>query len=87
MARRFSCRYCSGNDEEPQDHCMDCERPRSDVTPVMREALKHVASGKSMRGLFSSSTYWALRRKNLIEDSDTITDAGRAVVAQRDGES
>ncbi len=30
MSRRpkFSCRYCGGNDETPQDHCMDCERPK-----------------------------------------------------------
>jgi len=26
-AKRFSCKYCGGNDEEPQDHCMDCPRP------------------------------------------------------------
>lgn len=23
----FHCEYCGGNDEDPQDHCMDCERP------------------------------------------------------------
>lgn len=23
------CAYCGGNDEEPQDHCMDCSRPQS----------------------------------------------------------
>ena len=22
------CEYCGGNDEEPQDHCMDCTRPQ-----------------------------------------------------------
>lgn len=21
------CAYCGGNDETPQDHCMDCQRP------------------------------------------------------------
>lgn len=24
---RFACVYCGGNDEDPQDHCVDCERP------------------------------------------------------------
>lgn len=23
----FFCGYCGGNDEDPQDHCADCERP------------------------------------------------------------
>lgn len=25
------CEYCGGNDEEPQDHCMDCTRPVQQV--------------------------------------------------------
>lgn len=27
MAARWSCKYCGGNDEFPQDHCQDCTRP------------------------------------------------------------
>ncbi len=27
MNKRWSCTYCGGNDENPPDHCMDCERP------------------------------------------------------------
>jgi hypothetical protein len=26
------CEYCGGNDEEPQDHCMDCTRPAQQVS-------------------------------------------------------
>ena len=26
------CEYCGGNDEEPQDHCMDCTRPVQQVS-------------------------------------------------------
>ena len=26
------CEYCGGNDEEPQDHCMDCTRPVRQVS-------------------------------------------------------
>lgn len=25
------CHYCGGNDEEPQDHCMDCARPSDSI--------------------------------------------------------
>ncbi|ATI15702.1 hypothetical protein [Bordetella phage vB_BbrM_PHB04] len=50
------------------------------ITPVMRDALERVARGLSLRGYAHASTYWALRRKGLIFDSETITDAGRAAI-------
>lgn len=28
------CEYCGGNDEFPQDHCMDCTRPAGDVAAL-----------------------------------------------------
>jgi hypothetical protein len=31
------CDYCGGNDEDPQDHCMDCTRPRWE--PVTQKLL------------------------------------------------
>ena len=31
------CEYCGGNDEDPQDHCMDCTRPRWE--PVTQKLL------------------------------------------------
>ena len=31
------CEHCGGNDEDPQDHCMDCTRPRWE--PVTQELL------------------------------------------------
>jgi hypothetical protein len=33
------CEHCGGNDEDPQDHCMDCTRPRWEpVTPKLLAA-------------------------------------------------
>lgn len=29
------CAYCGGNDEEPQDHCMDCTRPEQQPVGVV----------------------------------------------------
>ena len=35
------CEYCGGNDEEPQDHCMDCTRPVQQVSvPDERAAFE-----------------------------------------------
>lgn len=35
------CEYCGGNDEEPQDHCMDCTRPVQHVSvPDERAAFE-----------------------------------------------
>lgn len=33
------CEHCGGNDEDPQDHCMDCTRPR--WVPVTQELLNN----------------------------------------------
>jgi hypothetical protein len=33
------CQHCGGNDEDPQDHCMDCTRPRWE--PVTQELLNN----------------------------------------------
>jgi hypothetical protein len=33
------CEHCGGNDEDPQDHCMDCTRPRWE--PVTQELLNN----------------------------------------------
>lgn len=30
LLHSFSCTYCGGNDELPQDHCADCSRPRNE---------------------------------------------------------
>lgn len=27
MRRLFNCEYCGGNDENPPEHCQDCEKP------------------------------------------------------------
>ena len=32
MPEHQFCEYCGGNDEEPQDHCMDCTRPAQQVS-------------------------------------------------------
>ena len=29
VAEQWSCDYCGGNDETPQDHCMDCAGPQA----------------------------------------------------------
>ena len=36
----FSCAYCGGNDEDPQDHCVDCERP---MTPNVQVQPRPIA--------------------------------------------
>lgn len=56
-------------------------KPRR-VTEAMLAALRRLESGQSLRGHVHMSTYWTLRRRGLIEDSDTITDAGRAALAK-----
>lgn len=32
------CAYCGGNDEEPQDHCMDCTRPLAQTAPQREQS-------------------------------------------------
>lgn len=32
MAKQPFCSYCGGNDEQPPDHCMDCERHGAKAT-------------------------------------------------------
>lgn len=51
------------------------------ATPVMLEALRALETGRSLRGRIHASTFYALRRGGFIEDSDTITDAGRRAIA------
>ena len=55
------------------------------ITPIMREALEQLERGFSLRGNVKASTYWALRRKGLIWNSETLTDAGRAAIAKAGG--
>lgn len=32
MADQWVCDFCGGNDELPQDHCVDCSRPENKGT-------------------------------------------------------
>lgn len=55
------CEYCGGNDEEPQDHCMDCTRPVSAGVVDERAAfeawyLGHFYMGDKQCGLEWLST-------------------------------
>lgn len=52
------------------------------LTTAQREALAWLAQGKSLRGYAHGVTINHLKMKRLIEDSDTITDAGRAAVVR-----
>lgn len=52
------------------------------LTKAQRTALELLASGRSLRGLVHGVTINHLKMKKLIEDSDTITAAGRALIAQ-----
>lgn len=55
------------------------------ITPTMLRALQTIEKYKSMRGRFNAVTYTALRRQELIEDPETLTDAGRAAIAKATG--
>jgi len=35
----FACAYCGGNDEDPQDHCMDCARPVTPNTKIIGASM------------------------------------------------
>jgi hypothetical protein len=52
------------------------------LTSSQRWALERLAQGKSLRGLAHGITINHLKMKGLIENSDTITDAGRAAIAK-----
>jgi hypothetical protein len=48
-------------------------------------ALKWLSYGYSLRGYCHGKVANHLKMKGLIEDSDTLTDAGRAAIAKAEG--
>lgn len=56
---------------------------KSTLTAPQREALERLAQGKSLRGHTHGVTINHLRMKRLIEDSDTITEAGKAALSEK----
>ena len=55
------------------------------LTPKQRAALEWLARGHSLRGHTHGITANYLFKKGLIEDSDTITEAGRAAIEKAEG--
>lgn len=41
------CDYCGGNDEDPQDHCMDCEKPKNLIRLTEEEFMKAIVDSAS----------------------------------------
>ena len=53
------------------------------LTKRQLQALLWLASGKSLRGYCHGITINHLKIKGMIEDSDTITKAGRRVISEK----
>jgi len=51
------------------------------ITLPMRRALERLASGQSLRGYANARTSTTLKARGLIQDSDTLTAAGAALIA------
>lgn len=61
------------------------DRQQKPLTKRQRQALERLARGHGLRGFAHGVTVNHLKMRKLIEDSDTITDAGRAAIAAASG--
>jgi hypothetical protein len=60
----------------------DTAKQSERLTPVMLAALRHMDRGGALVGHYSAITFRALYNAGYVEDSFTITDAGRAALKE-----
>ncbi len=83
------CEYCGGNDEEPQDHCMDCTRPVQQVSVpdgwrlVPVELTREMA--KAVGDLAERKWCYCLTAANVCEIFSTVLAAAPAAPAAEAG--
>lgn len=76
------CEYCGGNDEEPQDHCMDCTRPVQQVSvPDVSSMARILADRNADACNVNREDNWAIYGRDYIDDVTAMLAASPAAPA------